>query len=411
MKNEESIKTKLKNEKKIIGLNDAFKYYELFYNYKYLLTEKDILCLSFNRRKKLEKNNHFKYYLKSPRMKLDTYNEKCEKCKKNSKLNKFKYKNNLNIHLLTKNFSDFNKNKINKIFKTELNYKNRNKNENIYSESNKIMKRALSGYNNSKYKNSNTITRATSSSTNKMNKFNNKINYNTLSSSKKTYLNLSNISSNSQSIVPSTPKIQKTKPQNILSVKHKIRNLSKNIISNADKLKTLLKDTININVMKIIKDENQPVKKVNKKVKINIDKIRTDLNLKRRGKGINEYKLIMDNVDKLYKSLPKTHVDLMRSIAKIVINEDRRKNKPLIYNDTYDNRLFKERFKKEMFEASSKMNEIRKSLNKHKIEKPFEEKLKRLLKDDVFMFFNIKSLKDEINKIRVLRGEIIKNEL
>jgi hypothetical protein len=263
-------------------------------------------------------------------MKLDTYNEKCEKCKKNSKLNKFKYKNNLNIHLLTKNFSDFNKSKINKIFKTELNSKNRNKNENIYSESNKIMKRALSGYNNSKYKYSNTITRATSSSTNKMNKFNNKINYNTISSSKKTYLNLSNISSNSQSIVPSTPKIPKTKPQNILSVKHKIRNLSKNIISNADKLKTLLKDTININVMKIIKDENQPVKKVNKKVKINIDKIRTDLNLKRRGKGINEYKLIMDNVDKLYKSLPKTHVDLMRSIAKIVINEDRRKNKPLI---------------------------------------------------------------------------------
>ena len=411
LKNEESIKTKLKNEKKIIGLNDAFKYYELFYNYKYLLTEKDILCLSFNRRKKLEKNNHFKYYLKSPRMKLDTYNEKCEKCKKNSKLNKFKYKNNLNIHLLTKNFSDFNKSKINKIFKTELNSKNRNKNENIYSESNKIMKRALSGYNNSKYKYSNTITRATSSSTNKMNKFNNKINYNIISSSKQTYLNLSNISSNSQSIVPSTPKIPKTKPQNILSVKHKIRNLSKNIISNADKLKTLLKDTININVMKIIKDENQPVKKVNKKVKINIDKIRTDLNLKRRGKGINEYKLIMDNVDKLYKSLPKTHVDLMRSIAKIVINEDRRKNKPLIYNDTHDNRLFKERFKKEMFEASSKMNEIRKSLNKHKIEKPFEEKLKRLLKDDVFMFFNIKSLKDEINKIRVLRGEIIKNEL
>ena len=40
---------------------------------------------------------------------------------------------------------------------------------------------------------------------------------------------------------------------------------------------------------------------------INIEKIRTDLNLKRRGGGIDENKLIMDNVDKLYKSLPKSH--------------------------------------------------------------------------------------------------------
>ena len=156
-----------------------------------------------------------------------------------------------------------------------------------------------------------------------------------------------------------------------------------------------------------IEKEKKPVKKVKKNIKIDIEKIRTELNLKRRGKGINEYKMIMDNVDKLYKSLPKTHVNLMRSIAKIVIYEDIKKNKPLIYNDTLDNKLFKKRFKKEMNEASYKMKEIRKSLNKNKKEKPFQEKLEHLLKNDGFVFYNIKTLKDEINKIKVLKGEII----
>ena len=144
-------------------------------------------------------------------------------------------------------------------------------------------------------------------------------------------------------------------------------------------------------------------------MKINIEKIRTDLNLKRRGEGIDENKLIMDIVDKLYKSLPKSHVNLMRSIAKIIINEERRKNKPTIYDDTYDNKKFKEKFKKEMFKAAYKMKEIRKTLNKNKRDKPFDEKMRRLLKNDKFIFFDLKSLKDEINKNKVIRGEIITN--
>ena len=161
--------------------------------------------------------------------------------------------------------------------------------------------------------------------------------------------------------------------------------------------------------MKEIEDEKKPVKKVKKKMNINIEKIRTDLNLKRRGGGIDENKLIMDNVDKLYKSLPKSHVNLMRSIAKIIINEERRKNKPTIYDDTYDNKKFKEKFKKEMFKAAYKMKEIRKTLNKNKRDKPFDEKMRRLLKNDKFIFFDLKSLKDEINKNKVIRGEIITN--
>ena len=417
LKNEESIETKLQNEKKIMGLKNAFKYYELLYNYKYFITEKDILCLSFNRRKKMEKKALEKY-MKTPKIKYDIFDEKyekCKKCDKNKKIDKFKYNNNLKIHLLKKNLSDLDKGKTdnNKLFKTEL------KNIKGYN-SKKILKRALSGYNsisskkNSLYNNSNSKynlanTRpTTTASTKNFQKFNKKINLNSLTSSKNNDLNLSNISSISNINNPPAT-IQNPKEQsNSLSIKRKIRDLSENIFANSNKIKTGLEETYQ-NIMQKLEEESKPVKKVKKKMLIDIDKIRTDLNLKRRGEGINEIKMIMDNVDKLYKSLPKSHVELMRSIAKIVINEERRKNKPLIYNDTYDNKLFKKRYKKEMFEASCKMKEIRKSLNKNKIEKPFEEKLRHLLKNDVFVFFNIKSLKEEMDKIRVLRGEIIKN--
>ena len=401
LEEEESIERKLKNENNIIGLKNAFKYYELLYNYKYFLTEKDILCLSFNRRKKMEKIEQSKL-LKQPKVKLDNYKEKCEKCEKHRKTDKFKYKNNLNIHLFQKNFSD-------------SNIKNNNPN----TSSKKILKRAFSGIsnsngsksnnnfiNNSNSKYSQTITRPTTASAKNFQKSNNKLNYN-LSKGTNLNINISDISSkylDNNSI----QRIKSAKSTKNLSIKNKIENLSENILTTGDKLKNNLEEAYQ-NIMEKIEEDKKPVKKVKKKMKINIDKIRTDLNLRCLGEGFDENQMIMDNVDKLYKSLHKTHVNLMRSIAKILIEEERKKNKPSIYNYTHDKNVFRQKFKKEMFEASYKMKEIRKSLNKNKREKPFDEKLKHLLKNDCFIFFNIKSLKDEIDKIKVLRGEIIKN--
>ena len=54
----------------------------------------------------------------------------------------------------------------------------------------------------------------------------------------------------------------------------------------------------------------------------------------------------------------------MRSIANLIIYENLKTNKSLIYDDTIDNKLFKKNLRKEMFQASCKMKEIRKSLNK-----------------------------------------------
>ena len=403
---EQIIETELKNEKKIMGLKNAFKYYELLYKYKYFLTEKDILCLSFNRRKEMEKKELSKY-IKQSKIKLENHKEKCEKCEANKKNNKFKYKNNLNIHLFHKNFSDSN---INNNSNSKKNLKKA-----FSGISNSIISNSNKNYfiNNSNSKYSKAITRPTTASPNNFQKFNNQMNYNSLNSAKKSNsnLNLSEISSKNLEINPFPKKkseIKSDKSNKNLSIKNKIKNISENILTTGDRIKNNLEETYQ-NIMEKIEEEKKQVKKVKKKMKINIDKIRTDLNLKYTGEGIDENKMIMDNVDKLYKTLPKTHVNLMRSIAKIVIEEDRRKNKPSIYNYTYDNKLFKKKHKKEMFEASCKMKEIRKSLNKNKREKPFEETLRHLLKNDYFIFFSIKSLKEEIDKIRVFRGEIIKN--
>ena len=402
LQEEESIEEKLKNENKIVGLKNAFKYYELLFNYKYFLTEKDILCLSFNRRKKMEKLELSKF-LRQPKIKLDNYKDKCEKCEKHRKNDKFKYKTNLNIHLFHKNFSDSNINNNN--------------------NSKKILKRAFSGISNNNFSKSNinnfindsntkyskTITRPTTATPNNIQKSNNKINYNSLNSTKNSNLNI-NISEISTKYLDnnSIQRMRSAKSNKNLTIKNKIENLSENILTNGDLLKNNLEETYQ-NIMEKIEEEKKPVKKVKKKSKINIDIIRSDLNLQYLGEGLDVNQMIMDNVDKLYKSLPKTHVNLMRSIAKIVIEEERRKNKPSIYNYTHDKNLFRQKFKKEMFEASYKMKEIRKSLNKDKREKPIDVKLKHLLKNDHFIFFSIKSLKDEIDKIRVLRVEIIKN--
>ena len=396
LKEEKNIENKIIKDNKIIGLYDAFKYYELLYNYKYFITEKDIERLRFNILNKKEKKN-LDNFLKSSTLILDKYKEQCEKCKNDKIKNKKRYKNNINIHIYNKNRSNNNLN----IFKTELNFSNDN-------NSKKTLKRAFSGYSSSYNSKSKLyLTRPTTASTNNFLKQKSNNNPN-LKSNKNIELNLSNISSSNNDIIKPEKKIKTKKPQNILLIKRKIESLSSNISSKAKELKLELEETYK-NIMKEIEDEKKPVKKVKKKMNINIEKIRTDLNLKRRGGGIDENKLIMDNVDKLYKSLPKSHVNLMRSIAKIIINEERRKNKPTIYDDTYDNKKFKEKFKKEMFKAAYKMKEIRKTLNKNKRDKPLDEKMRRLLKNDKFIFFDLKSLKDEINKNKVIRGEIITN--
>ena len=155
---------------------------------------------------------------------------------------------------------------------------------------------------------------------------------------------------------------------------------------------------------------NSPVKSLQLSENIkNIVKFYENITGIRRGKGIDETKLIMGNVNKLYKSLPKNHVHLMRSIARIVINEDRMRHKPLIYNDIYDNKLFKMRLKNEMFQASREMGKIRATLSKNKKEKNFKEQMKKIMGNDMFLFFNLNSLKQMVNKYKVLKGECISN--
>lgn len=421
LRNNEKIEKKLKNEKKFCQLEDAFKYYELLYNYKYFLTQKDNEFLSFSRRKKLEKES-LSNYLKNKK-KISEGEKNCEKCKNKKKIDLKKYINGNKI-LSIYNYSE---NENDKNYYTPENTSNENKHELILSLGNsektqKNLKRVFSSFtrqniftdikinnhDNSIFKNK---TRPTTSSIYSSNYINSiKLNKNI-----KNELDIDSAISNT-SIYNTIFTYNKTQSKNNKkksssspsSVKKVIRSMSEGILSIGDKLKTDLKSTYK-SIMKKIEEDKKPVQKVKKDRNININKIRQDLHLKRRGNFIDEEQLIMNNVDKLYKSLPKRHVNLMRSIAKIVINEDRMRNKPLIYNDIYDNKLFKMRLKKEMFDAENEMAKIRKKLNKNKTVKDFKERMKKLMENDMFLFFNLNSLKQMVNKYKVLRGECLSN--
>ena len=415
LKEQEKIENKIKNGPKLLELEDAFKYYELFYNYKYFYTKEDNEFLSFSRRRKMERAMS-SYYLR-PRMQIYKSEEECAKCKNNKKLDGEKYKNNINIHInseteKTKNatlklsLSDINIDNNKKIFLSQK------KGENSLATTNLFK-------NNSKY---NEKTRPTSASLSQKgqsslfstkNKNNKKLKLKLKTKSElKLYdsnLGISNSSSFSSNLIfnkKTTPNLRSAKTG--INLKKKIKKLSEGIIDSGDKLKKELKQKYK-SIMKQIEEEKRPISKIKKKRNIDINKIRKELKLNKRGKGIDENKLIMKNVDKLQKSLPKTHVDLMRSIAKIVINEDRMRHKPLVYDDSYDNKLFRTKLKKEMFDATCDMKKIRESLNKNKKEKPFKQAVKKLMENDMFLFFNLKSLNLMVNRIKVLKGECINN--
>lgn len=422
LKLNEIFEKKLKNSEKFSQLEDAFKYYELLYNYKYFLTKKDNEFLSFSRRREMERALS-SYYLNSKK-KISKFEDSCEKCKDNKKSDLENYRNSKRI-LSSLGNSDIENNIIN--FNTPREYSNNDKKKLILSldsseKSKKNLKRAFSGFmpqktyndniytSNNNYSIFNNKTRPATSSINQTAHSSKYSNSNKLhfKSKIKTELDLDSAISNTSVYNTNLIYNKKHTTINSVSLKKKIRNLSEGILDIGDKLKTELKSNYK-STMKQIEEEKKAVKKVKKDRNININKIRTDLNLKRRGKGIDETKLIMGNVNKLYKSLPKNHVHLMRSIARIVINEDRMRHKPLIYNDIYDNKLFKMRLKNEMFQASREMGKIRATLSKNKKEKNFKEQMKKIMGNDMFLFFNLNSLKQMVNKYKVLKGECISN--
>ena len=97
MKEQEKIENRIKNWPKLLELEDTFKHYELFYNYKYFYTKEDNEFLSFSRRRKMERALS-SYYLR-PRMKIYKSEETCVKCKNDKKVDIQKYKSNQNIHI------------------------------------------------------------------------------------------------------------------------------------------------------------------------------------------------------------------------------------------------------------------------------------------------------------------------
>ena len=423
IKYQKKFEKKLNNSEKFLQLTDAFKYYELLYNYKYFLTKKDNELLSFSRRRKLERA--FSSYYPIPKSKLFNYEESCEKCNEGKKKEYQQYRDSLKINLSNSGLISYeDNNNYNNTQREKINIKNKKLELSLENSQiqQKNLKRAFSGFMSKKTNNKNLLIinpnnsnkiRPTSSTISQTIQSAN-YSYSNQFNSKKNDLDLYSVMSDISSFNNNQNTIYSKKSSNINQKKNKIflikqiKNLSEGIINKGGKLKTEMKSKYK-SIMKLLEEEKKPVTKVKKDRNINIKNIRKDLNLRRRGNGIDEKKLIMDNVNKLYKSLPKTHVNLMRSIAKIVINEDRMRHRPLFYNDTYDNKLFKKRLKNEMFEAQCEMGKIRQTLSKNKKKKDFKQQIKKLMTNEMFLFFNNDSLKQMLNKYKVLRGECLGN--
>ena len=427
LKNNEIFEKNIQNSEKFSQLTDTFKYYELLYNYKYFLTKKDTEFLNFSRRKKLQRA--FSLYMPAPKTKLYDFEKTCEKCNQNKKKDIFLYKNSID-NALKYNLSEddydnyINDNKDNKSNREDMHVKNKELKLKLNDEedSQRNLKRTFSGFlpknthnqnnifiTNSKFNDNTRPTTSSMSQTQQSSKYTNSNNFK-FNSKIKSELDLDSVISNTSSynakknLIYNNRNMTAGPKRKILSLKKKIQSLSKEMQDKGDKIKIGLKSQYE-SIMKKIEEKKRVVKKVIINRNIDIKKIRKELNLKRRGNGIDEKKLIMENVEKL----PKNHINLMRSIAKIVINEDRMRHRPLFYDDTYDNKLFKMRLKNEMFEAECEMGKIRKTLSKNKKEKDFKEQIKKLMNNEMFLFFNLDSLKQMLNKYKVLRGECIGN--
>ena len=85
IKEQEKIEKKIKEKKKLLELKNAFKYYELLYNYKYFLTKKDNRFISFSRRRKMKKA--LSSYYDDKKIKIFKSEEGCEKCRNNKNIN------------------------------------------------------------------------------------------------------------------------------------------------------------------------------------------------------------------------------------------------------------------------------------------------------------------------------------
>ena len=123
LKEQDKIENKIKNWPKLLELEDAFKYYELFYNYKYYYTKEDNEFLSFSRRREKTMSS---YYLR-PRMQIYKSEEECAKCKNNKKVDRQKYKNNQNININKKTEKEINKNWSLKLSLSNINIDNNKK--------------------------------------------------------------------------------------------------------------------------------------------------------------------------------------------------------------------------------------------------------------------------------------------
>ena len=169
-----------------------------------------------------------------------------------------------------------------------------------------------------------------------------------------------------------------------------------------------LKKDININNY-FYKDtpmsyKNKSVSKNYYKTQIDIPSIRKEMHLYNVSEIIDEKKIIMNNVQKMSKSIHKKEMEILLNIAKTVIREDQLTHNLVYYNDSLENKMAYFNDKQKLKAMANKAFCAKASLDKFKKNKKTdEEKLHKLMKNDKPNFNNIKSLENMIYKYKTMR--------
>lgn len=186
----------------------------------------------------------------------------------------------------------------------------------------------------------------------------------------------------------------------------KINNLLDGIIEDGQKISKNLKLKFSN-----LKKENKNIKKnKNNRLHLNINKLRSEMDLQNNTKYKIDIKVLLsNNTKKLKKYLKKGDLKLAEQLSQTIINEDRLNNKPLEIDESFNNSLFRRRVRREINVDSYKTRVIKETLDRLKnktIIDPQQQLNKLIEKNHVCLFNDYESLKKLVTKSRVLKKQI-----
>ena len=215
-----------------------------------------------------------------------------------------------------------------------------------------------------------------------------------------------NLSNNNKSKRPASSYDRAVAISKIYNCNNKMNDLLNNILEDSQKIDKKLRKGF-----PYMQKENEKINKnKNKKLHVNINQLRTEMDLQESTKyKIDVQVLLLNNAKKLKKYLQKEDLKMAEQLSRTVINEDRLNNKPLEFDETFNNKLFRRKVKQEINEACYKTRVIKETLNRlsnKSIIDPKQQLDKLIGKNNVCLFNDFESLKKLVKKYRIIKKQI-----